>query len=254
MHGDLCVIIPTYGHLDYAAAALESLFRSTSRAWAILVDDASPDWELGYSSWVAPILERFADRLVIARYSANGGLTRSWNRGLQEARRRNATYACCTNSDVLFPAGWEAPLLAALDSTKLSLLGPVTNAPGPKPFRHQDVTRYFHGYRLTDDIDYLDEVARSLRGEHDRTVLPGAVNGFCMMARTDRWWGGAYSRHHVFDPRYPLTGNERELQRRWRDKGWRFGVAPGSFVFHYRAVTRGGRHKYGMWLRRKRGP
>ena len=37
------VVIPTYGQFDYAAAACESLFRTTPDAVAMVVDDASPE-------------------------------------------------------------------------------------------------------------------------------------------------------------------------------------------------------------------
>ena len=252
MDGDLSVIIPTYGHIDYAAAALESLFRSTPRAWACLVDDASPQWESHHAQWIAPLEERFRDQLMVIRYDENGGLTRSWNRGLAEARSHGALYTCCTNSDVLFTSGWEASLLTALDTDTFALLGPLSNAPGNTARGLQDVGRYFSGYRVTDNHDYLDRVARMLKQKHEGAVLSATVNGFCMMARTERWWSGAFDDAHVFDPcpKYRISGNEDELQRRWHASGWATGVVPASFVFHYRAVTRGDRFKRGKWFRR----
>ena len=37
-------IIPTYGQFDYARIATESFLRSERDSVAIVVDDASPDW------------------------------------------------------------------------------------------------------------------------------------------------------------------------------------------------------------------
>ena len=60
-----------------------------------------------------------------------------------------------------------------------------------------------------------------------------------MVARTRTWWSGAYDKDHVFDPSHPMTENEMELEMRWSMVGRRFAIAPGSFVFHYRSVSRG---------------
>ena len=251
MDGDLCVIIPTFGQIEYAAAAVESLFRSTPRAWACVVDDASPNWESEYAKWLAPVHESLPSRLQIVTYPINGGLTRSWNRGLNEAKLHGAAYSCCTNSDVLFSRGWDAPLLECLDTTDYSLVGPVSNAPGYTARGAQDIVKYVKGYRLTDDREYLDRVAADLRRSQADRVLQATINGFCMVGRTNRWHLGAFEEQNVFStaPKYRMSGNEDELQRRWAAKGWRAGVVPASFVFHYRAVTRGDAHRRGRWFR-----
>src|SRR5581483_4118575 len=99
--------------------------------------------------------------------------------------------------------------------------------------------------------------AADLRGRYRATehVAVEAVNGFFMMARTARWWEGRFDREHVFDPapHFALTGNEDELQRRFRAAGWRSVVSLCSFIFHYRSVTRGERSKHGLWFRRTDG-
>jgi hypothetical protein len=46
-----------------------------------------------------------------------------------------------------------------------------------------------------------------------------------------------------------MTGNEDELQSRWRAKGMKFAAALGSFIFHYRSVSRGKKFAKGKWLR-----
>jgi GT2 family glycosyltransferase len=70
-----------------------------------------------------------------------------------------------------------------------------------------------------------------------------------MFARTERWWEGRYSGENVFDPAMAMTGNEDELQKRWRKKKFRTGFCPQSFIFHYRAVSRGDRFKHRGWYR-----
>jgi hypothetical protein len=48
-----------------------------------------------------------------------------------------------------------------------------------------------------------------------------------------------------------MTLSEYELQGRWRKDNLHIGFCPGSFVFHYRAVTRGDRYKRGKWYRKR---
>jgi GT2 family glycosyltransferase len=58
------------------------------------------------------------------------------------------------------------------------------------------------------------------------------------MARLATWWGCAYSENKVFDPRYTMTGNEDEFQDRLLKQGKSIGFSNGSYVFHYRSVSR----------------
>jgi hypothetical protein len=47
-----------------------------------------------------------------------------------------------------------------------------------------------------------------------------------------------------------MTLNEYELQRRWKETGLKVRRrCLGSYVFHYRAVSRGDAHKKGDWVR-----
>jgi len=129
-----------------------------------------------------------------------------------------------------------------------ALVGPVTNAPGHRP--RQQVKGLVKGYKVSDDQAYIDGVAARL--SQDRRLelwSPNRINGFCMAAKTETWWAGAHGAEHVFDPgrKFKLTKNEDELQGRWEKKKIAVGIVPGSFVFHYRGVSRGakgtGRHR-----------
>ena len=228
----VCVIIPTFNHFEYARRAVQSLLRCPLRSAKLrylLVDDASPEWdEVDWKTWPEPDCRKL-------RYSRRGGLTRSWNAGLREAISIGAEYAVCTNSDVLFSPHWFEPLADALGNG-FHLVGPVTNAPGDAPA--QDVLHYLAGTELvTDSAKKIDSIARALRNAATAAV-PAPINGFFMMAKTECWRQGAFSRHCVFDPAFPLVGNETELQERWRKAGMVTGIVPSSFVFHYRSVSR----------------
>jgi GT2 family glycosyltransferase len=255
----LAVIIPTFSHFEYAGRAIGSALSKTSHSpRVIVVDDGSPDWNHPYlaslNPHIAGLQAGHPELVTVVHFTANGGLTRCWNHGLRVARTLNCDYAAVTNSDVIFTPGWDAPLVAAVEERGFSLVGPVTNAPGTE--KAQDVRQhYLWPLTLTDDGQYLAEVAERLRIDHGSDVVGGPINGFCMMARTDVWWANAHDGDNVFRPRNDfnsrgepnptplMTLQEYELQRRWHGRGLKTGFCPGSFVWHYRSVTRGDRYR-----------
>lgn len=264
----LAIIIPSCGHFDYVRRAVQSAIVNTRtgdgrRPLALLVDDASP--ELATSSalrLLMPDCRRLGERIVVHRFAENGGLLRSLNKGLELARRFGAKYTCCANSDLIFTPGWNLPLERALD-TGYSLVGPITNTPGTEV--SQCVTKWWPDYALSDDATELAQLAEGLRAQYGERVETATVNGFCLFAKTETWWRHAYDRDalQVFCPRNDynsrgqpnptpfMTLGEYELQRRWHAAGLKTGFCPASFVFHYRSVSRGDRHKKGLWLRRR---
>jgi GT2 family glycosyltransferase len=265
----LAVIVPTHSHFEYAARAVRTALEKTSRdvdPHAIVVDDGSPDWLSGKAlAQILPDGLFAAGRVTVYNFRDNGGLTRSWNRGLEIARDLGADYACCANSDVVFSQNWDKPLRVLLDGIggAPSLVGPVTNAPGTE--EAQLVRRHLDDYRLSDAQGDVDATGAALYARYGVSFSDATLNGFCLLARTQAWWDNAFdaAAGHVFKPRNDfnskgqpnptplMTLNEYELQRRWHARGLRTGYCPGSFVFHYRAVSRGGQHRRGLWMRMK---
>ncbi len=230
----LMVIIPTYNHFEFAKQAVESLLDTTKDCRVSLIDDASRDY--GKQKWDQWPLKHM-DRL---HYEKNKGLTRSWNQGLRNAAGLGAKYTCCANSDILFTPGWFEAMSWALDNGA-DLVGPLTNAPGHQP--KQQVNRYHPGFKLTDDREYLAEVAKDLAAKNRKTFVPSRVNGFCMLAKTDTWWANAFNSGNVFNPKFRMTKNEDELQGRWGKRGMVSAIVPSAFVFHFRGVSRKGATK-----------
>jgi len=250
----ICLILPTYGHLDYAARAARSFLENTrhSRAIVCAVDDGSQGvTDEQYAAWAVENGIQHAKR-----FADNDGLTRSWNYGLQFCRENGMRYAVCGNSDLVFSPGWDKGILAALE--EYDLVGPVTNAPGWGSFK-QAIQRFFPDYEPNDsDADIADKATRIsghmpdplgnttsiAYGARGASInMPEFLNGFCLVARTRIWWVGAFDELHVFDPSHKLTENETELQVRWViGMRCRRAVVPSSFVFHYRSISRGDEH------------
>ena len=225
------IVIPTYNQLDYALKAAQTALANTPNSLVIVVDDASPEW--CQSIWnTLP-----QDRLVIHRFQKNDkNLTRSWNWGLTKSREMRIPTTVVTNSDVLFPKGWHQAVSKILESGSADLVGPITNAPGHRP--KQQVASLFPDYRITDDCEYLDATQDKAFKRYGQEIWPSNINGFCMVALTETWWSGSYSLEHVFRPDFKMTRNEDELEGRWSAIGRTIAIAPGSFVWHYRGVTR----------------
>lgn len=272
----LLIVVPVYGHFDYAASAVSSALQSSQafKTTVAVIDDASPE-AVDISH---PLQHQFAQyaktvrhfqethdptSIVQMRFDEGGGLTRSWNAGLTYARDHGFDYCCVTNSDVIFAPGWDVEILEGLK--KFALVGPVTNTPGDS--KHQQVSRYSKKYSKTwaDSFGHIADVQMDLtrlRGKYFECHL----NGFCTVAKTSTWWNHSFDATHVFRPRNdfhvngqknndPLNaGNEDELQRRWQAKHLKRAACLGSYVFHYRAVTRGKNHLKGDWARKKEAP
>ena len=242
-------ICPTYAHFDYAKRAVETFFQhSTEDDHCMVVDDASPGGiPPGFLNGLPSL-----PRLCLNGYPTHGGLTRSWNRGLEAARRRGFEYAICGNSDLLFTPHWHKGLINLLNVPGWKLAGPVTNCPGASQYGAQNVKHFYSGYQVSDEPEELAKVAEYLHAHERGAASVSHINGFFMMARTADWWEGRFDDDHVFNPYNEFNSkgqrcpdplnclNEDELQGRWRKKGWLAGFTASSFIFHYRAVSRGG--------------
>lgn len=244
-----CVIIPTFGHFDYALAAARSALADPLTA-VLVVDDASPDWA---SSPFPGYRGLGTERLFVHRFPQNGGLTRSWNFGLRWAKAAGCEFACCTNSDVLFPLGWDKALRVGIHAG-WGLLGPVSNAPGVTSRGLQEVWRYCPDYHVSDEPRKISKTLETLYNRHHGEVVESPINGFCLFASVEGWFRHAFDPENCFNPdkKHRMTLNEDELQGRWRRAGAKVGIALDSFVFHYRSVSRGDRFRRDRWYRKRK--
>lgn len=258
---DLGLIIPTYGAFNYAESAIDSALENTKGSLKVLVvDDASPDWKPAGEELARKYLRD--PRVRFVGFPENGGLTRSWNFGLNYFNQPECLcdFICCANSDLIFAPEWDVPLLRAANLSG-ALVGPITNAPGT--VKHQDVREFLPTYKVSDQAASIADTAIRLKREHFRRLwLRGPINGFCMLASRETWFSGMYDDEHVFNPRNDknskghsnptplMTLNEDELQQRWLKQERNSVICPDSFVFHYRSVSRGMKHAKGQGVRK----
>lgn len=245
---EIALVLPQFNKFSYNRRAILSALKYTNRTVMIIViDDASTFYDRqDWSAWRKDIPE---SQLVFKHFGKNQGLTAGWNYGLRTARNLGIKYTVCTNSDILFTRNWDVALINQLERG-YQLVAPVTNAPGPTNMGAQHVKNFCPFYKLDDSPGVLNEVAHYLRDKYQDTVKPSVVNGFFMMAKTEQWWKGCFAEpEFVFNPKNKMVRNEDELQGRWLRKRWKIGFVPSSFIFHYRAVSRGDNFKHRGWFR-----
>lgn len=257
-------ICPTYNarELDpYTRTALTSFLDTTPQGVAIVVDDGSRGWTDAYARSLQSLTQsRPGTEMHIIQFPLAGGLTRSWNAGLALADKLGLTYAIAGNNDVIFTPSWYSGMVHAL-AHGYDLVGPLSNAPGTTANGLQEIERYYSDYELTDDPVSLQQVAQTLHETYLGHVVEHSINGFFQMATLDSWRKGMYSATEYYRPRNdirsngkrnptPLTsGNEDELQQRWHQLEMPSAIVLSSFIFHYRAVSRGDAYKRGRWYR-----
>lgn len=258
--GFVCPVYDACNLRQYTEAAIGSFFRTTPNGVAIVIDDASAGWSSGYADELQAMASG-NQRVVTHHFEKWGGLTRSWNYGLNIAADMKLDYAIAGNNDVLFTKGWAESLLKAT-SMGFAMVGPLSNAPGVTANGRQDITTYVSDYRTDDSQVYLDAVAKTVSSSFGQKFIASKVNGFFQFAAVRSWVAGSFSPGQPYRPENRRTSrgklnptplmtlNEDELQARWEKKGMRSCVACGSFIFHYRAVSRGEKYKRGRWYRR----
>lgn len=253
----IAVIIPVWNFWDYAVDCVESLLATTPGVRAILIDDCSPSRPP--PAWLKSKILTSNGQHIYTRHKYNMQLTAAWNTGFQRTfAATDAEYIVAGNSDILFSPGWWESLEYA-SQKGYHLVGPITNTPGNTT--QQDVKRFVSDYEPANDPVSIGKVTSRLSVLKGH-VEPTLINGFFMWAKAEHWNEGRFSAEHIFRPSNPrfksgrknptplMTGNEDELQLRWKAKGWKFGVACGSFIFHYRSVTRGVKYAKGRWSRK----
>ncbi len=256
-------ICPTYDAIrlhSYTELALASFFETTPKGVAIVVDDGSRQWSGRYEQLLYEIAKKHSGELHVYRFDKAQGLTRSWNKGLTIADELNLDYAVAGNNDVVFTNKWHQGLLHAL-SNGYDMVGPLSNAPGVTAKGKQEIQNYVDNYRLTDSIDYLNQLADKVYEDNLGKVVDSAVNGFFQMCSMVGWRSNMYSDQLYYKPfnthtskgftnKTPfMTLNEDEWQARARQKSMSTAVVLSSFIFHYRAVSRGNSYKRGQWYR-----
>ncbi len=230
------VVVPVHGGGDVTLACIEAALAGLPR-WArlVVVDDASPDAELGVA------LDRLAGarRIRLVRLTENRGFPGAVNAGLAQAALAQAALTqaggrdvVLLNSDTLVPPGWLARLRAAAyadaatgSATPLSNDATIVSYPDPDGGPAPDL----------EGTVALDAMAQQANAGQV-AVLPVGV-GFCLYLRRDCLDDVGAFREDLFAQGY---GEENDWCLRARHRGWRHVAALDVFVAHVGGASFGG--------------
>lgn len=228
------VVITTHGDNGvFARQTVESFVRELpSNTFIVLFINESEDpITLG-------IGEKYPQIKVIhvEDQKAGGGLTGTWNRGIEECMAASCDVVVLANDDILFDSSVTHILHSAyMDaSAPGSVYCPVSNAPGPGgsrvgalcPFNRKQLSP---GPRCEPDYELVVT-------EKGKTSL-GNCNGFFMVFPIQTLLSNVFARGHYFDPNFPFGGNEVEWCKRFISRGGKVTVVPKSFIYHYKNMA-----------------
>ena len=209
-----------------ARQCIECYRRELPEAYIVLFINGSDD------EITLGLKDEFPDIEVIYIHDQieSGGLTGTWNAGIDMCIEAGCSAIILSNDDILFDACINNVVQAALTTplTELSYYGPLTNNPGPA-----ECNKLQYHIRPKRQDNFL------LRYNNDYSNL----NGFLMVFPKHVLIANKFDETYYFDPSYPFGGNETEWFNRFVKIGGRPIVVPQTFVYHYKIARWRKNHK-----------
>jgi GT2 family glycosyltransferase len=233
MKKKISVVIPVYNALPELKTCLQSLGRTASGLYElILVDNGS-----------RPDTARFIKGVkgaVKIRNKTNLGFSKAVNQGLKAA---SCEYLAVVNSDVAFFDGGLQGLAACLDAD------PAAGACGPLTNRTVGVQRVVLDPKLEKSRDSLAFFAQAMRMKFPgESYAVHRLVGFCFMVRR-----AAYESVGLLDERFG-TGcfEDFDYCLRLRQAGWTLKAVKDVFVWHRHHASFDGHAHFHAWAVKNR--
>ncbi len=155
----------------------------------------------------------------------NGGLTRTWNMGIEKCKSAGCGVVILSNHDLYVESSISHLVSAAKSCPKNSLyyFGPVTNNPGPST-----------GNRFQGSKHALNVDPHVLQNHNNRLIN---LNGFLMCFPMRILDINMFDSEHYFNPKLEYAGNETEWFDRFTAKGGLPILVPRTYVHHYKFAS-----------------
>lgn len=144
--------------------------------------------------------------------AGNGGLTGTWNQGIDSCIKNNCDKIILLNYDTVVDESWKNFIQKIINDN--ACYGPVSNKPGWNKVGQKRTKEY------------------SLRN-NDSLKVGCVINGFCIGFTKKALILNKYNALNYFDPHFSFGGNEFEWQGRLRKKRGKSLVVEGCFVEHH---------------------
>ena len=154
--------------------------------------------------------------IYIKNQNNNGGLTGTWNDGINKCFENDCDIIIISNDDILFDNSISHICLEAskLKPTDMIYLGPRSNKAG-----HPEFCLY-----PTDHNPILCTYKKRLHN----------LNGFFMVMTKSVLLKNKFNKKYYFNPTYPFGGNEEEWFKRFKKIGGKGLIVPRTYIFHYK--------------------
>lgn len=161
--------------------------------------------------------------IYIKDQTANGGLTGTWNQGIDLCFKNNCDIIALSNDDIFFNDSINNILFECYNNKdKLNYYGPVTNNPGPAK---QNQLQY----------NIKSENKENKIAIYNNKLVN--LNGFFMVFSRKVLLENKFNNQYYFDPSKPFGGNEVEWFNRFILKGGNPIIVPRTFIYHYKNAS-----------------
>ena len=152
----------------------------------------------------------------------SGGLTGTWNKGIDLCIENNCDVVVLSNDDILFDSCINNILWSCYkNKEKMQYFGPISNNPGPKNCK---INMCQYGVKPKDNKNkialYNDNICN--------------LNGFFMVFSKKVLIENKFDNNFYFDPEKPFGGNETEWFNRFKDKKGEPIIVAQTFIYHYK--------------------
>lgn len=213
------VVITTNGYFGiFARQCIESYIRELppKRYIVLFINESEDEITLNLEREFPEI------RVVyIKDQEKNGGLTGTWNQGIDLCFENECEIVILSNDDIIFDGCINSILKSCHDEKgKMRYYGPITNEPGPAQCNKCQ-------YSAIGPEQENDRVAKF----KNETVN---LNGFFMVFSKEVLMKNKFNDVFFFNPAYPFGGNENEWFKRFQKKGGVPIIVPRTFIYHYK--------------------
>ena len=162
---------------------------------------------------------------VVRLEEDDGGLTRTWNMGIEKCKSAGCDVVILSNHDLYVESSISHLVSAAkrCPTESLYYFGPVTNNPGPA------AGNQFQGSKHALNVD-----PHVLQNHNNRLIN---LNGFLMCFPMRILNKNMFDSEHYFNPRLEYAGNETEWFDRFTAKGGLPILVPRTYVHHYKFAS-----------------
>jgi len=213
------IVITTHGNNGiFAIQCLECFLRNVSNAFIVIYVNSSQDIKILNIKNDYPDVEY----IYIDDQIKSGGLTGTWNKGIDLCIQNNCEIIILSNDDIFFDHSIEHIIKEASNCKKdeMKYFGPVTNNPGPAKINNFCQLSLCSLNKLPSACIYNNKYVN--------------INGFFMVFSVHVLKNNMYDDKHYFDPNKPFAGNEVEWFERFKKKGGIPVIVPRTFIYHYK--------------------